>query len=70
MAFEARYPGTCYDCGGYFEAGTMIEYAAGGDGEATEWRHEVCLPILARIADVCPRCFLELPATGVCAECE
>lgn len=65
MAFEAKYPGWCEDCGNRFGVGDMIE----GDPH-TGYRHADCgrgedVPT----ARICDRCWLVIAPSGACG-CE
>ncbi|NUQ32236.1 MAG: hypothetical protein HOP99_05355 [Dermatophilaceae bacterium] len=60
MAFTARYPGDCADCGGPINVGDLIKQTDG------EYVHaDNCTP--DRLDDtetVCPRCFLTTSDCG------
>lgn len=65
MSFTGRYPGECGACGEETK-GTEIFFDT--DDVLV---HVICPDVLPRKAKaVCPRCFLELPATGVCDQCD
>lgn len=65
MTFEAKYDGTCTDCGGHISIGTPIESDPRGKG----YKHETCpddpAVSLRPNETVCEECFLVHPA-GVC----
>jgi hypothetical protein len=64
MSFTGRYPGSCGECGEETKD-TEVVY----DGTNTIV-HVICpdtVPTKAR--EICPRCFMEKPATGRC-DCE
>lgn len=64
MAFTAQYHGPCANCGSDVK-GTEVSYVAEDQIE-----HVTCPDPLAPSAKgVCPRCFTELPVTGVCGVC-
>lgn len=60
MAFPAKYEGTCGDCGQPFGRGVSVTYQ-GPLG--------VCHMICPNTANVCPKCHMALPVTGVCDDC-
>lgn len=54
MSFEANYPGTCQECGGWFKVGDQIDRHIDG------YQHTECVgsePDYTR-GDACTRCFL------------
>jgi hypothetical protein len=62
MAFEAKYPGQCQNCGSWFKAGVLIVSLP----MATEgYAHQVCPDPLAAGHPPCPDCFLVHPP-GTC----
>lgn len=68
MSFTARFSGTpCDTCEERVQEGQEVDYNA-----ANKIVHVVCPEVLDVDADVqvCPRCFLALPVTGVCDDCE
>lgn len=66
MSFEARYHGECAACGGHINPGTEGTYDM-----FDRIVHAKCPPDLTVLArPVCPTCLLELPATGVCDDCD
>ena len=62
MSFTAKYPGECGACEGRFRAGDEVEYDS-----SDQLVHVNCPDEFAEAGAVCPRCFLELPATGICS---
>jgi len=77
--FAARYAGTCTDCGQNIEPGDEVAYATGnalvhaGPGCTLSGRGphgETAIDAVLVAGPTCDRCFLELPATGVCGVCE
>lgn len=63
MSFTAEYPGECVSCDEAIKPGQQINSIGHG------YVHEVCPPAAPALA-TCPRCFLELPASGVCGVCD
>lgn len=67
MSVEARWPGTCPDCGYRWAAGDLIRT----DGHNRQWKHAECpddpaeLPAPAKPNPLCPVCWLEHPE-GAC----
>jgi hypothetical protein len=61
MAFDAKYPGQCQECAGWFPEGARIVSLSTTGGYA----HEVCPDPLAVERPPCPDCFLVHPA-GAC----
>lgn len=65
MSFTAAYLGECADCGGQL-IGREVEYDTNDD-----LIHVTCPPEALTLArPACPHCFIELPASGVCGDCE
>ena len=66
MTFIARYTGTeCGSCGERVREGQEVAYNASDD-----LVHAACPEAPDDVRrDACPRCFLELPVSGVCGEC-
>ena len=67
MTFTARFGGTaCGDCEERIRAGDEVEY----NGQHV-LVHALCPEVrdLLAASETCPRCFLELPATGECGVC-
>lgn len=66
--FAARYPGRCGECQGKIEVDDDVVYVAGSV------EHAVCDSTdrlaAAAAGPVCPRCFLELPLSGTCGNCD
>lgn len=60
--FEARYPGICAKCDEPFEVGTQIR--ADGHGG-----YQCCETTPPRPLKICTKCFIALPATGICDTC-
>lgn len=68
MSFTAKYRSVCESCDDEIAPGQEVEYT---------YNHRLVhanycpssLDALGKPRPVCPRCFLELPATGVCEEC-
>lgn len=64
MTFQAKFPGTCGECGGRFPEGAEVKY------DLTDIIiHAVCpdadrLDLTAR--PVCPKCFIEVSNIGTC----
>ena len=69
MSFLAKYRGVCDECGGDVRPGDEVTFTAFADGEI---RHVRCPDdtSLRRAGRVCPKCFIELPSTGVCDDCD
>lgn len=66
MSFTARYNGTCMVCRDEIDVGQQIEFA-----EESGYRHVYCVPRPPkRHGKVCPTCHMEMPLSGVCANCE
>jgi len=66
-AFKAQYPARCSrdDCPDpQIREGELVHYGANDRIE-----HGAC-PEPPPMPDVCPRCFLALPASGVCGVCD
>lgn len=64
MSFPASYKGTCGCCGDWFEAGTEVAFTdLDGLVIASHLREKKPQPI-------CPKCFMELPLSGVCGTCD
>lgn len=68
MSFAARYRGQCAVCDEIIVPGQRVEF---------DWdhnlQHVMCpdsLTLNGKPRAVCPKCFVELPVTGVCDECE
>lgn len=59
--FIAKYDGRCGDCGGDIEAG--VDEVTFIEGDLT---HVICLGDTAPAAEICRRCFIAMPVTGVC----
>lgn len=59
MSFISAYPGECEHCGGELK-GRAATYVGSGDIV-----HVTC----PAPEQVCPKCNLALPATGVCDDC-
>jgi hypothetical protein len=65
MSFTGKYPGECGDCGEQTK-GTEVEF----DGTNT-LVHVICPEAVPdKPVAVCPSCFLALPLTGVCGDCD
>lgn len=61
MSFIAEHPGECYDCGQEVK-GTPCRYLSN-----RMIAHVFCPPAKPeKPVEVCPKCFLQLPVTGVC----
>lgn len=65
MSFPLTWAATCGDCGERMPEGTEAEY--NGDDELVHARCRVPTHVAPR--PVCGRCYLELPASGICEEC-
>lgn len=68
--FPARYPGRCGACDERIHEGDPIRFSA---ESATNFVHADCeaaAPPERKPQPMCPRCFTELPVTGVCGVCE
>ena len=65
MTFAAQYAGECLSCDEDIKPGQPINSIGRG------YVHAIC-PDAApeQVKAVCPGCFLELPASGVCGVCE
>lgn len=69
MSFIAKYRGECVECGCAVlpkQEATYVDFAEG------EIKHVEC-PDDVRILtarETCPRCFVELPVTGICGTCD
>lgn len=63
MSFEAKFHGTCGDCGGHIAPGDRAQYE--GHGEARRIVHEVCpdgaVAELRADEVVCTECFTVKP---------
>lgn len=69
-AFAARYDGRCGACDERIYEGDMIRFDAASD---SNFVHDDCAasaPREPKPQPICPRCFTELPVTGVCGVCE
>lgn len=62
--FPARYDGVCPLCDRNFAAGAPIKWDDG------DYVHAVCPDPLKSTQGQCPKCFTELPITGVCEACD
>lgn len=60
--FNARYDGTCWNCGSEIWEGDEVTYDPTGD-----LVHEAC--VAPQVPDVCPDCNMTLPASGICGVC-
>lgn len=70
MTIQARYSGTCPECGDRWQPGDLIRAEAAQPGESPTWQHAVCPESVESLeGDVCPRCFLRRSLTGECG-CE
>lgn len=67
MSFRARYQGTCPECCDDIETGDLLDRDA--DDRVV---HVTCVDgdPSAKVGEVCPECWIELPKTGVCGVCE
>lgn len=63
MAFAAKYPGTCADCGKGFPAGTMINYSAGRASHAKSCK------FAGGPARICPECESPIWRGTHCRDC-
>lgn len=64
--FTARYAGTCASCPVRIQPDDEVTYD-GADGLI----HAVCPEdVVAKHGEPCGRCFIELPLTGVCPDCD
>lgn len=69
MAFRAEYAGPCEsDCTAGIQSDDLIEQAGTDAGHRRLFRHVECPPE-PRPAEVCPSCWLAMPASGVCDTC-
>lgn len=68
MSFIAKYRGTCEDCGDDVKPGQEASFLP----DRQSIRHSPACPEPPSLtpAQLCPRCFLELPRTGVCGVCD
>ena len=69
MSFTAKYRGTCRDCDDPIHPGQEVEM----DDERNVFHVPVCPESLSAWGaprPVCPRCFCEIPTSGVCGVCE
>lgn len=69
MSFRAKYPGRCTSCDSDIEVGDILEW----NGDETAAVHLACAQESAtslKPRGICPRCFIELPTTGVCGVCD
>lgn len=65
MTFTAQYAGECISCDEDIKPGQQINSIGRG------YVHAVCPESTPEPATaVCPSCFLELPASGVCGVCD
>lgn len=64
MTFSARYEGKCESCEGRIKVGEEIASTEGG------YVHADCRVKPREPMPVCPSCFIEMPATGVCDQCQ
>lgn len=66
MTFIAQYRSACASCESDIQKGDEAKYAA-----FDEVVHVVCPPDqLARSRELCARCFIELPVSGICGTCD
>lgn len=65
MTFPARYEGRCNSCKKRFDVGDEIAGTADGF-----YVHAECDVKPPKPMPVCPTCFIEMPATGVCDQCQ
>ena len=66
MTIQARYPGTCPECGGRWQPGDPIDTAE--PGNLSKWKHAVCPDTPSDFehhAPVCTPCWLSHPE-GAC----
>lgn len=61
--FTAQYHDECAACGEDVK-GTQCRYTTQDRIE-----HVECPPVISALV-MCPNCFIELPVTGICSECE
>lgn len=68
MSFIAKYRGTCEDCGDDVEPGQEATFLS----DHKSIRHVKCPEghFPDKPGEVCPRCFTEIPVSGVCGVCE
>ena len=67
MAFTAKFPGECRDCGEEIRPGETVEF-----DDDRNLLHVLCpedATLYGKPKPVCPSCFVELPKTGRCEEC-
>lgn len=68
MAFRAKYPGECVQCGDDIHVGQMIEY-----NDDDELQHCLCPESLDSLngkpKPVCPKCFCEMVRDGLGWKC-
>lgn len=65
MSIQARYSGTCPDCGDRWQPGDLIRADEPEPGDLPEWRHAVCPDPLTDTNPVCQTCWLTHPE-GAC----
>jgi hypothetical protein len=63
--FEAAYVGTCGNCDGKIRDGQWVQFDT-----TDQLVHVICPDPTVAVRPMCPDCFTELPATGVCGVCE
>jgi hypothetical protein len=65
MSFLLKWPTYCQDCGERMPEEAEAVYSADGI------QHVKCpSPVLRKPNPICGRCYLELPVSGICEECE
>lgn len=67
-AIQARYSGTCIECGGRWEPNDLIRGHAVVGGQSGYWAHDVCPDVASDFehhAPVCETCWLSHPE-GAC----
>ena len=64
MSIQARYSGTCPDCGERWQPGDLIRVVP-DDQRPGVWRHAVCPDPLTDTNPVCQTCWLTHPE-GAC----
>lgn len=71
--FTARWPGVCVACEGVIKKGAEATYVSDSvrSGGSKELAHVHC-PEQADDApvEICGECYMALPLSGVCGECE
>ena len=67
MSIQARFSGTCPECGERWQPGDLIRAEDTPPGELPVWRHAACPESVEKLeGDVCTRCFLRRSLSGEC----